>query len=60
MANMAEQRVHQDGIAAQMGPARNRLESSATDALEELTRTMRENPRFARLISLAMRRDCTM
>ena len=58
MANMAEQKAFQDRTAAQMAPARNRLENSATDAITELTQAMRANPRFARLISLGMRREC--
>lgn len=59
-ANMAEQKILQDRVAAQMNPARDRLERANTDATVELARAMRENPRFARLVKLAGERNCTV
>jgi hypothetical protein len=58
MANMAEQKVLQDRLAAQMNPARDRLETANTNAMSDLVKAMRANPRFARLVKLAGERDC--
>ena len=59
-ANLAEQKMMQDRLAAQMGPARNRLDMASTNALGDLVRVMRANPRFARLVKLAGERNCSV
>ena len=58
MANQAEQKALQDRTAAQMGPARARAEAASMAATADLTKAMRANPRFARLIRLAGERGC--
>ena len=60
MANMAEQKALQDRVSAELNPARDRLETANTNAIGELAKSMRENPRFARLVSLAIQRSCAM
>lgn len=57
-ANMAEQRAMQERTAAQMSPARDRLEAANTNSMRDLANAMRANPRFARLLKLAMERNC--
>jgi hypothetical protein len=58
MGTMAEQKAMQDRVGAQMGPARDRLEAASMNAMGDLVRTMRANPRFARLVKLAGERNC--
>ena len=58
MANMAEQKAMQDRVAAQMSPARDRLEAANANATGDLVKAMRANPRFARLVKLAGERGC--
>lgn len=58
MANQAEQKALQDRTAAQMGPARERLDAATTRSTAELVKAMRANPRFARLLKLGGERNC--
>lgn len=57
-ANLAEQKAMQDRVGSQLGPARNRAESAVTASIGDLTKAMRANPRFARLIKLGIERNC--
>lgn len=57
-ANMTEQRALQERTAAQLGPARDRLEAANTNSMRDLANAMRGNPRFARLVKLGMARNC--
>jgi hypothetical protein len=57
-ANLAEQKAMQDRIAAQMGPARDRVDAANTNSLNDLVKAMRANPRFARLVKLGGERNC--
>lgn len=59
-ANMAEQKAMQDRVAAQMNPARDRLATANTNAMGDLVKAMRANPRFARLVKLAGERNCSV
>ena len=58
MANMAEQKAFQERAAAQINPARERTMQANANSLGDLSKSMRENPRFARLIKLAGERNC--
>jgi len=58
MANMAEQKAFQDRVAAQINPARERTMQANANSMGDLSKSMRENPRFARLIKLAGERNC--
>jgi hypothetical protein len=58
MANQAEQKALQDRTAGQMGPARERMEVASTSATADLVKSMRANPRFARLLKLGGERNC--
>ena len=58
MANMAEQKALHERINAQVTPARERVVQANANAMGELSKSMRENPRFARLIKLAGERNC--
>jgi hypothetical protein len=57
-ANMAEQKAFQDRVAAQVNPARERTMQANANSMGDLSKSMRENPRFARLIRLAGERNC--
>jgi hypothetical protein len=57
-ANQAEQKALQERTAAQMGPARERLEAANTNSMADLVKAMRANPRFARLLKLGAERNC--
>jgi hypothetical protein len=57
-ANLAEQKAMQDRIAAQMGPARDRVDAANANSLNDLVKAMRANPRFARLVKLGGERNC--
>lgn len=57
-ANMAEQKALQDRVAAQVNPARQRAMQANANSMADLAKSMRENPRFARLIRLAGERNC--
>jgi hypothetical protein len=56
--NMAEQKALQDRVNAQVNPARDRVMQANANAMADLARSMRENPRFARLVKLAGERNC--
>ena len=58
-ANMAEQKAFQDRVSAELNPARERLNQANNNSMGDLAKSMRENPRFARLINLGMQRGCT-
>ena len=58
MANMAEQKALQDRVAAEIHPARERATQANANSMNDLAKAMRENPRLARLIRLAVERDC--
>lgn len=58
-ANMAEQKAMQDRVTAEMSPARDRLETANTNSMGDLAKAMRANPRFARLMKLALERNCS-
>jgi hypothetical protein len=58
VANQAEQKALQERTAAQMGPARERLEAAHTQSMADLVKAMRANPRFARLLMLGAERNC--
>ena len=58
MANMAEQKAFQERAAAQINPARERTMQANANSMGDLSKSMRENPRFARLIKLAGERNC--
>ena len=57
-ANMAEQKALQDRVAAEVNPARERTMQANANSMGDLSKSMRENPRFARLIKLAGERNC--
>lgn len=59
-SNMAEQIAMQNRLAAELGPARERLDTASTNAMADLVRAMRANPRFARLVKLAGERNCSV
>lgn len=59
MLGMAEQKALQDKASAQINPARERLVQANANSMADLARSMRENPRFARLMQLTMQRGCT-
>jgi hypothetical protein len=58
MANLAEQKAMQDRVNAQVNPARERVMQANANAMGDLSKSMRDNPRFARLIKLAGERNC--
>ena len=58
MANLAEQKAMQERVNAQVSPARERVMQANANAMGDLANSMRENPRFARLIRLAAERNC--
>lgn len=58
IANQAEQKGLQDRTAAQLNPARDRLEVANTNSLLDLVNAMRANPRFARLVKLGGEHNC--
>jgi hypothetical protein len=57
-ANLAEQKALQERVAAELNPARRRVTEANMNSMNDLARSMRENPRFARLIKLAIERNC--
>jgi len=58
MASLAEQKALQDRSNARLNPARERAIQANANSMGDLSRSMRENPRFARLIKLAGERNC--
>jgi len=48
----------QERTAGHMNPARERLVVANTNSMADLVKAMRANPRFARLVKLAVERNC--
>lgn len=59
-ANLAEQQALSNKTAAELAPARDRMNASVGNAMGDLAKSMRENPRFARLMQLTVQRNCSV
>lgn len=57
--NAAESKALSDRVGREMAEPRQRMMQANVASMNDLAKSMRENPRFARLMQLTIQRNCT-